>query len=256
MRLRCLRGTALAVMTLANIGTNASDTVIGGVSGTNFSGSSFNQGTFGGISLGLQHGMEHGGYLVGVSETDFPIGSLSEVDFDAYRVESPRLSVTAGASVGEAAAGSQSDVLYKARFSIDSQIDPMWSLHGGYQYIDLNAIHGNLIAATVEVRPLPLLGFKVGGCDDVGGTVADRYGSMEINWYGKQHLVAGLIIGRTGYDPASLGEVAVVERLFQLYLGASVPMRVGMIAIGVDTLRLEDSARQTLRIGLSEPIKP
>jgi hypothetical protein len=231
-----------------------SDTVIGSVSGTRFSGG---DGTFGGVGLTYEHGIGSAGFLFTASRTDFPIGSLTEFDVDAFKTLSPQLTLTAGASLGDASTPGRSDTLYKARLSADSQLGA-WTLHAGYQYIALDLIHGNLVSSTVEYRTFPALGVKIGGGYHLGGTVADRYGQTEINWYGAgvERIYGGVVVGRTGYDPASLGETAVVERLFQLYAGAAIPIRRAVLTLGLDSLSLESSARQTLRIGLTEPINP
>jgi hypothetical protein len=100
------------------------------------------------------------------------------------------------------------------------------------------------------------LGIKFGGGSHIGGTVADRYAQAEFNWYRRERIYGGVIIGRTGYDPATLGQTANVERLLQLYAGATIPVRGSTLSVGVDSISLESSSRQTLRIGVTQPIRP
>lgn len=251
MQSRRFNLTVFAAAAIAAVSSHAADTVIGSAFGTRFQGGQYAYGA----SLALQHPWNQGGFVFGWNYSEFPIGSLSELDLDIYRTESARLSATAGVSVGEAIAGAQTNVLYKARFSIDSQFDPEWAIHAGYQYIDLNVIHGNLASASIEYRPVPHLGIKAGGGRDLTGTDAERYGNLEINWYGSTRLFGGVILGRTGYDPASLGDSSAVQRLFQFYACAAVPTKAGTLTIGVDSLSLERDSRQTIRLGFTSPIK-
>jgi hypothetical protein len=232
---------------------HASDMMTGNVTGTRFSGG---DGTFGGIGLTYEHATESAGVLVGLSGTDFPVGSLTELDLDAFKILSPRLTVSGGASYGSAATLDRTDNLYKTRLTADFKVDQALTLHANYQYIDLDLIHGNLAAGSVEYRPSQSFGIKAGGGFQIGGTIDAHYGQTEIDWYGPERIYGGLVMGRTGYDPATLGETAVEERLFQIYLGTSIPIRRTILTLGFDWLSLESSARQTLRIGLTEPIPP
>lgn len=230
----------------------ADDTVISNVAGTHFGG----DGNEGAVGLTWQHTLDRGGLLFGLNGSEFPVGSLTEVDVDAYAVSSARLSLTGGVSIGEAAGTTQSNTLYKARIYLDSPLGAAWLVHAGYQYIDLDVIHGNLLTASVEFRPIAVWGIKAGAGYDAHGSFLDRHGTVEINWYGPQRLFAGVVLGRTGYDPAALGQISVEERLAQIYLGASVPVALGVLTLGVDTLSLEGASRQTVRIGLVQPIRP
>jgi hypothetical protein len=232
----------------------AADTVIGSVSTTRFSGG---DGTLGGAVLAFEHATNDDGILMTGSRTVFPIGTLSEVDADVFKSLMCHVAVSGGASLGEASTSNLSEVLYKARFSLDSRWNSPWSLHAGYQYIDLDVVHGSLLSSTVEYRATPAgLGVKIGGGSHIGGTVADRYAQAEFNWYQRERFYGGVIIGRTGYDPANLGQTANVERLLQLYAGATIPIRGSTLSLGLDTLSLENSSRQTFRIGVIQPIRP
>jgi hypothetical protein len=240
-----------ALLLLAPIAHGA-DILFGSVFGTHFPG---NEAGYGG-ALTWQRTLDAGGFLLGASDSIYPIGTLSEGDVDTYYRASTHLTVNAGFSVGAAWNGTSPSTLYKGRLSVDSQLNPLWTVHAGYQYIDLDLIHVNLATSSVEYRPVPAWVVKAGGGYSIDGSVADRYGNAEIDWFGKQRFFAGVVLGRTGYDPANLGQVALIERMFQLYTGAAVPIVAGTLNIGLDTLSLEGSARQTLRIGFTQTIKP
>lgn len=239
------------------------DNALGELYGTRYPGDGF---AYGG-SLAFQHATAQGGVVLGVGElrlpsglvvagTQAPAGALVVGDIDAYRIETAHFTFTGGASFGEATSGSTSNNLYKARVAVDLKIDSAWSVRLADQYLDFNIIHGHVLNSAVEYRPAPLWGVAVSGGYAVTGTVADRYGQIAVNWYGTQHLFAGVIVGRTGYDPATLGETAVVRRLAQVYLGAGIPLPLGTLTLGADTLNLAGAARDTLRVGFIRPISP
>jgi hypothetical protein len=238
---------------LAAAAAHGADTIYGSVLGTHFPG---NQGSFGGMALAVQHAGSQGGVVVGLSDTDFPDGSLSECDVDAYRVTGSGWSVTGGASLGQAVSDTETSTLYKARVYADGRLDSSWWAHVGYQYIDLDVIHGQILTPGIEYRPDARWGLKVGGGYAPGGTLAGYYETVELDRYLPQHLFAGLILGRTGYDPATLGQVSVVQRLFQAYAGASFPMARGTLTVGLESIDLEGAWRQTLRLGITQPLRP
>jgi hypothetical protein len=209
-----------------------------------------------GGTLGYQHASDMGGVIVALSDTRFPVGTLAVVDIDGYRHEWEHVWLSVGGSLGNAATGNQSSTLYKARIAADAQLDPQWVVHLADQFIDLDTIHGHLMTTGAEYRPTPLWGVNVAGGYGVSGTLADRYGQLVLNWYGKDHLYGGLVLGRTGYDPANLGEIAVVRRLFQAYTGAAIPVGHAVLTLALDTLNLEGASRQTLRVGFIKQIDP
>lgn len=239
------------------------DNLIGEIYSTRYPGDAF---AYGG-SLAFQHATALGGAVVGVSGlqlpsglvvagTTAPVGSLVVGDIDAYRIETAHLTFTGGASFGSASSGSTSNDLYKARVAVDSKIDTAWSVRLADQYIDFNVIHGHVLSSAVEYRPAPLWAVAVSGGYAISGTAADRYGQLAVNWYGSEHLFAGVIAGRTGYDPATLGETSVVRRLSQVYVGAGIPVPLGTLTFGADTLNLAGVSRETLRVGFIRPILP
>jgi hypothetical protein len=246
---KCAAAGALSLMTLLS---HAADVLIGSVYDTHYQGSGDDLGG----AIAWQHVGQPGGLLIGISNTGYPIGTLTEGDVDADYIVSPRLTVSGGASLGEASTPGRSNTLYKMRASVDATIDSRWSLHEGYQYFDLYLIHGDLLTSSVECHLPHSLGIRVGGGYDVNGTVANRYGDAEIDWYGKERLYAGVVYGRTGYDPAELGAAPFERRLFQVYAGAAIPVSAATLTIGVDSLSLEGVGRQTVRIGLNQPIPP
>ncbi len=252
MRSQHLRAlSAWAVLLLRMQSVHADDSVLSDVFGIRFPGAQY---AYGG-SLSLKHVTSSGGVVAGFSDTQFPVGSLAVADVDVYRHETEHFYFSAGASLGDANTGSHSDILYKARLSVDAQIDPRWLVRMGDQFIDLNVIHGHLLTGGVQYRPTPKWGIDVSGGYGLSGTLADRYGQLALNWYGTDRLYGGVVIGRTGYDPANLGEVAAIRRLFQVYGGASIPIARGSLTLGFDSLSLDGAPRQTLRIGVVEPFK-
>jgi len=230
----------------------ASDTISGSILGSRFPG---NEASYGG-GLTYQHASDTGGVLLGIGDTKFPVGSLAVVDVDAYRHQFEHFWFTAGASLGDAQADDHSSTLYKVRLAMDTRIDPQWSARLADQFIDLDMIHGHLMTAGAEYRVTPLWGLGVSGGYSLSGTLADRYGQVSVNWYGRQHTYGGIVLGRTGYDPANLGETAAIRRLFQVYAGTNIPVGHAIVTLAADTLNLEGATRQTLRIGIIEPINP
>jgi hypothetical protein len=69
-----------------------------------------------------------------------------------------------------------------------------------------------------------------------------------------------LVLGRTGYDPSKLGELGVIRREFQAYAGAALALGSRplhpTLTLAADTLSIEGVARQTLRIGFIQPLRP
>jgi hypothetical protein len=208
---------------------HATDTVIANATGIRFPGDEY---AYGG-ALTLQHAGVAGGVLFGLNSTRFPIGTLTDFDADAYRVMG-RWAVTAGGSLGRAAAGPNVNTLQKAHLLLDYQVDTKWTVHAGDTYVHLARVEGQLLNASAEYRLAEGWSFKAGGgC-----------------------AITGIVDGRTGYDPAALGQISVVSRLLQLYSGASIPIGKTSLLLGLDTLDLEGRARQSLRIGFSRPITP
>ena len=214
-------------------------------------------GTGNGESFAYQHASDNGGAIIALNNTEFPIGTLKFADLDAYRHEWDHVWVSVGGTIGVAEVpGSPSSTLYKVRAAVDTQFDPQWVTHLADQFIDLDQIHGHLMTTGVEYRPTPQWGINVAGGYGLSGTLADRYGQLVLNWYGKDHLYGGLVLGQTGYDPANLGEIAVVRRLFQAYTGAAIPVGHAVLTLALDTLNLEGASRQTLRVGFIKQIDP
>lgn len=259
MRPNFLKVTSASLVLLASaFPAQASDTISGSAFSTRYD--AYDWTGYGG-SLSYQHASDMGGVIVTLNDTAYPIGSLKVVDLDAYRHEWDHVFISAGGSVGEALVpGAPSSTLYKAHLAVDTQFDPRWVTHLADQYIDLDQIHGHLMTTGVEYRPTPEWGVNVAGGYALSGTLADRYGQLALNWYGVEHLYGGLVLGRTGYDPAELGEVGAIRREFQAYVGAALPLGSGpyhpTLTIAADTLSIEGVARQTLRIGFVQPIKP
>jgi hypothetical protein len=250
MRLVRSELVAFAVL-LAGTGlARATDTLIGSVYGTHFAGDYY---ALGG-SFAWQRTFTDGGFVIGFGNTGFPLGTLSEGDVDVYRTLPGSVTINGGVSLGEATTAVRSNTLYKARMSIDAALDSTWTIHAGYQYVDLYLIHGDLLAAGAECRLTQTWTLKAAGGLDAHGTVGARYGSVELGWLQRQRLYAGVVVGRTGYDPAHLGEVTFEERLFQIYVGGAIPVHTATLTIALDTLSLGGAARQTLRIGLAQPI--
>lgn len=245
-------GVCLAAMLVGNF-AHAADTLIGGIQATHFPGEEL-----GGYDVDLtwQHFSPAGGLLLGASDTKVPDGSLEVVNLDGYRLAWQHLTLSAGASLGDAQIPNRSNLLYKARLAADSQLDANWSARLADQYIDLNLLHGQLMDAAVEYRPTPHWGIRIAGGYTVSGTLADRYGQLVLNWYGASHFFAGLVAGRTGFDPATLGESAAVRQLREGYAGAGLPMHWGTLSVSVDVLSLDGANRETARLGFSIPVKP
>lgn len=219
---------------------------------TRFSPDSYAYGT----SLSLKESGQTGGALFGLSSYEYPVGSLSTVDVDAYRRESSHLTLSGGMSVGTAAGTTTTSTLYKARFAVDGWINPTWSARIADQYIDLDMIRGHLMTVGIDYRPTPKWGLGASSGYAVSGTVADRYGQLSVNWFGTQHLFGGVVLGRSGYDQSNLGETAVVRRLFQVYAGGSFPLKIGTLTVSTDSVDLGGAGRQSLRLGFIESIRP
>jgi hypothetical protein len=245
-------GYWLSALMVANV-AHATDTLIGGIQGTHFPGEEL-----GGYAVDLtwQHSGTNGGLLLGATDTKVPEGSLQVLDLDGYRLQWQHLSLSGGMSLGDAQTRNGSNLLYKARLAADSQINPNWSVRLADQYIDLNLLHGQLMDAAVEFRPTPHWGIRLAGGYSVSGTLADRYGQAVLNWYGATHIFGGIVAGRTGFDPATLGENAAVRQLREGYAGAALPMHWGSLNLSVDVLSLDGASRETLRLGFSIPLKP
>ena len=214
-----------------------------------------------GESFAYQHASDAGGVIVALNNTEFPVGTLKFADLDAYRHEWEHVWISAGGTIGVAEIpGTPSSTLYKLRVAVDTQFDPQWVTHLADQFIDLDQIHGHLMTTGVEYRPTPQWGVTAAGGYALSGTLADRYGQVALSYYGVDHFYGGLILGRTGYDPARLGEVAAVRREFQAYAGAALPLghgtRAPILTLAADTLSIEGVARQTLRVGIIKQINP
>jgi hypothetical protein len=208
-------------------------------------------------SLTLLQTTQNGGFLLGLSDTRFPIGKLAVGDVDVYRSLNATFIVSGGLSLGEADTGVAHDsTLYKARLALDARIDAKWSVRVSDQYIDLDTVHGHLATLGTEYRPTPKWGIDLTGGYALSGTLPDRYGQLVVNWFGAEHLYSGVVFGRTGYDPADLGLTPAIRRLFEVYAGASMPVPHGTLTVSVDATNLEGQLRQTLRVGFMEPIKP
>jgi hypothetical protein len=207
-------------------------------------------------SLTLLQTTQNGGFLLGLSDTRFPIGKLTEGDVDVYHALNTMFNVSGGLSLGESNSGVVHDsTLYKARLALDARIDPKWSVRIADQFIDLDTVHGHLATVGTEFRPTLKWGIDLTGGYALSGTLPDRYGQLVVNWFGTEHLYSGVIFGRTGYDPASLGATASIRRLFEVYAGAAMPVPHGTLSVSIDATNLEGQLRQTLRVGFMEPIK-
>lgn len=248
------------------VAAHASDTVSGSVFDTHYDAPPgrvivVGAGNGNGESLAYQHASDDGGVIIALNNTEFPVGALRFADLDAYRHEWEHVWISAGGTIGETSIpGTPSSTLYKVRVAVDTQFDPQWVTHLGDQFIDLDQIHGHLATTSLEYRPEPRWGVKLGGGYAISGTLADRYGQVGLNWYGVQNFYGGLILGRTGYDPARLGEIAAVRREFQAYAGAALPLgsapQHATLTVAADSLSIEGVARQTLRLGFIKPIRP
>jgi hypothetical protein len=239
------------MLLVAAAGSHATDALTGNVSGTQFPG---NQAGYSG-GLAYQHAGDEGGVTVGATANVFPGATLDVADVDAYRVFG-KWSATVGGSVGRTGGDTPAATLTKARVEFDIQPDVQWSLHAGDQYIHLENVEGQLVSASAEYKPLPRWGLKAGGGYAVSGTLADRYGNVEVDWYGPAHVYLGVVDGRTGYDPLTFGQFSVVRRIFETYAGASVPIGRGSLLLGAEGVDLAGARRQTLRIGYRQPIGP
>jgi hypothetical protein len=247
---KCLPALLLGLAGVA--AAPAADTVI-----ADFFDTRFPQNWYGyGGSLTVVHSEPGGGVVVAATDTQVPVGSLFVVDVDAYRLQTGRLTVSAGLSVGDAKSPTTSDSLYKARISADLQLDSHWFVHAGDQYVDLNAIRGQLASGSAEYRPSPQWGVKLGGGYSISGTLADRYAETALHWYGTTPMYGGLVVGRTGYDPANLGLISVVRQLRQEYVGAGIPLRRWTLNLEADNLTLNGQSRQTVHIGVTRAIRP
>jgi hypothetical protein len=230
---------------------HGSDVVIADVGATRYPGDDIGHSG----SLTLQQSGVDGGVLLGASSTDVPAGSLIAGDLDGYFIQSKRVTISAGLSYGDAEAGSRTIPLYKARLAADLQINSSWSIRAADQYIDFDLVHGQTLTFSSEYRVAPSWGVKCAGGFSPGGTIAGRYGEIALHWYGPQYVFGGIVIGRTGYDLATLGEVDEVQQLRQVYAGTSIPFRRMTLNIAADILTLNGLPRQTLHIGVSWPIK-
>jgi hypothetical protein len=258
MRPRFLKFLTAALVLASVCPVQASDTISGSGFTTRYD--AYDWTGYGG-SLAYQHASDLGGVIGTLNDTEYPTGSLKVVDLDGYRHEWDHVWISAGGSIGDAViTGAPSSTLYKAHLAVDTQFNPQWLTHLADQFIDLDQIHGHLMTTGVEYRPTPRWGVNVAGGYALSGTLADRYGQLALSWYGVEHFYGGLVLGRTGYDPARLGEIGAVRREFQAYTGASVPLGAGpyhpTLTLAADTLSIEGLARQTLRIGFIQPIKP
>lgn len=228
----------------------AADSIIASVGGTNYSDS---HASFGG-SIGILHATEHWGVSAGTSDTQYAMGKLGVVDFDAYSLSMPRLTLSAGASVGSATTSAGSNTLIKTRLALESPLRPEWIVRCSDQFIELAQIRGHLFAAGVEYMPVPRFGIRLSGGYSISGTLADRYADAAFHWYGALHLFGGVVAGRTGYDPSRLGQDTIIRHLVQVYTGASIPIRHGTLTLSLDNTNLAGEPRQSLRVGFIEPI--
>ncbi len=245
----------LMVALLAAFGTQpveADEIVTGGVTGTRFEHGGY---AYGG-TLSWQQPIAQGGVLANLSSTDYPIGRLTSLDLDGYGHLTSALTISGGMSLGDATGDGRSDELFKARIALDARLDSQWSIHLADQYTDLAEIHGQLVVVSTQYMPTLAYGISLGGGYGLTGTVADRYAAISINSYGRLQAYGGVVYGRTGYDPATLGQVAIIRHLVQVYAGFSVPLKHGRLTLGADSLDLEGDNRQTLRIGYIQTFKP
>jgi hypothetical protein len=249
-RLRAAVATALAMNALAAAPAVALDSLIADVSGTRYPDSASG---FAG-SLLLQHTVDNGGLLYGMTATRVPAGSLFVVDADIYHGAWSRYTFTAGASLGNAETPGESDTLYKGRLAIDARINAQWSVRVGDQYIELAAVRGNLVDAHVQYMPTLRWSVNVGGGYAPGGTLAGAYGEVAVHWYGPEHVFGGFVAGRTGYDPANLGLTAIEHQQREEYLGVSVPIRSLTLNLLIDNTALDGASRQTLHIGVRKAL--
>lgn len=227
------------------------DIVIADLSATRYPG---NEDGYSG-SLTLQQSGENGGVLLGATKMTVPAGSLVVGNLDGYLIESKQVTLSAGMSIGDATTDARNISLYKARLAADVQINPSWSIRAADQYVDFDVIHGQIMSLGSEYRVNPSWGVKCAAGYSLGGTVADRYGEIALHWYGPEYVFAGIVVGRTGYDLVDLGQVDLVRRLRQAYLGTSIPLRRATLNISADDLALDGQSRQTLHIGVTWPIK-
>jgi hypothetical protein len=205
-------------------------------------------------SLTLQQSGENGGVLLGAGKMTVPAGSLVTGNLDGYRIESKQVTLSAGLSIGDATTDARAISLYKARLAVDVQVNPSWSIRAADQYVDFDVIHGQVMSIGGEYRVDPRWGVKCAAGYALGGTAADRYGEIAVHWYGPEYVYAGIVAGRTGYDPATLGQIDLVRRLRQAYLGTSIPLRRATLNISADDLALDGQSRQTVHIGVTWPI--
>jgi hypothetical protein len=207
-------------------------------------------------SLVLQEELAHGGVLFGMTDIKVPMGSLYSADVDGYHRWS-RYTFSLGGSVGDAETGgtryssSTSSILYKMRAGADVRFDAQWSAHVGEQFIHLDNIHGVLLTSHAEYHPTPQWSINPGFGFGTAGNLADRYGELSAHWFGPQHVYAGIVIGRTGYDMENLGAVAVIRQLREEYLGISIPLHGISLNVLLDNLSLDGQARQTLHLGVT-----
>jgi len=251
-----LRFIAL-LLAVAAFSAHASDTISGSGFATRYD--AYDWTGYGG-SLSYQHASDNGGAIITLNDTEYPVGSLKVVDLDGYRHQWDHVWISAGGSIGDAVTtGSPSSTLYKVHVAVDTQFNVQWTTHLADQFIDLDQIHGHLMSAGVEFHPTPQWGLNVAGGYALSGTLADRYGQVALNWYGVEHFYGGLVLGRTGYDPARLGEIGAVRREFQAYVGAAIPLGHKplhpTLTLAADTLSIEGVSRQTFRLGIIVPIR-
>ena len=243
------RKCAWLLLVLGAASTHAADSLSVTTGGTNYSDSSA---SYGG-SVGLLHTASRWGVAAAASDTVYAIGKLGVVDFDAYSLTTAKLTLSGGVSLGSATTPATTDTLVKARIALEARPTASWALRCSDQYIELAQIHGHLVTGGAEFLPEPKIGIKVSGGYSVSGTLADRYGNFEFDWYGKSHLFAGVVAGRTGYDPSTLGQITEIRHLVQVYTGASIPLHRVTLTVALDNINLAGAPRQSLRLGLVIP---
>ncbi len=207
------------------------------------------------VSFGFKHSVITGGEFIGVERTQFQTGSLLLLDLDAFQKPTADRAWSEGISVGTANVAPSRYEVYKVRLAFDASLNSHWSARAVEQYIKADAVYGNLLIVGIEFQPIRAWGVKLAAGQSFAGTLADRHGEFAIHCDGKVHVVAGLVVGTTGYDPIMLGERVTRSALREPYVGVSAALRGGTLSLSAESLRLGGSTRDTLRMRYTRQLR-